>query len=120
MPAAGTGKPGKAGPEGKGGSFGAPSERTDAGKEALQPALLTGPREFALAGIGDLGVCHACRCNAVIGGDVGRANQTGNLDIFIAARSEEHTSELQSLMRISYAVFCLNKKITNRYYVKVY
>src|SRR3546814_1621364 len=29
-----------------------------------------------------------------------------------AIRSEEHTSELQSLMRISYAVFCLNKKIT--------
>src|SRR3546814_9539188 len=27
-------------------------------------------------------------------------------------RSEEHTSELQSLMRISYAVFCLNKKTT--------
>src|SRR3546814_9419079 len=27
-----------------------------------------------------------------------------------AARSEEHTSELQSLMRISYAVFCLTKK----------
>src|SRR3546814_2975989 len=30
-------------------------------------------------------------------------------------RSEEHTSELQSLMRISYAVFCLKKKITHRY-----
>src|SRR3546814_6932828 len=29
----------------------------------------------------------------------------------IRARSEEHTSELQSLMRISYAVFCLKKKI---------
>src|SRR3546814_1551907 len=28
----------------------------------------------------------------------------------MCARSEEHTSELQSLMRISYAVFCLNKK----------
>src|SRR3546814_3401040 len=28
-------------------------------------------------------------------------------------RSEEHTSELQSLMRISYAVFCLKKKIEN-------
>src|SRR3546814_8290234 len=28
----------------------------------------------------------------------------------IARRSEEHTSELQSLMRISYAVFCLKKK----------
>src|SRR3546814_3102028 len=30
-----------------------------------------------------------------------------------AFRSEEHTSELQSLMRISYAVFCLKKKTTN-------
>src|SRR3546814_3575783 len=30
-----------------------------------------------------------------------------------AARSEEHTSELQSLMRISYAVFCLKKKNKN-------
>src|SRR3546814_3537278 len=30
----------------------------------------------------------------------------------IAMRSEEHTSELQSLMRISYAVFCLKKKNT--------
>src|SRR3546814_1017034 len=29
---------------------------------------------------------------------------------FYAPRSEEHTSELQSLMRISYAVFCLKKK----------
>src|SRR3546814_4678877 len=33
--------------------------------------------------------------------------------IGVEARSEEHTSELQSLMRISYAVFCLKKK-TNR------
>src|SRR3546814_9519682 len=31
---------------------------------------------------------------------------------FSRARSEEHTSELQSLMRISYAVFCLKKKKT--------
>src|SRR3546814_8433130 len=31
----------------------------------------------------------------------------------LAGRSEEHTSELQSLMRISYAVFCLNKKKNN-------
>src|SRR3546814_5008251 len=31
---------------------------------------------------------------------------------YAAARSEEHTSELQSLMRISYAVFCLKKKKT--------
>src|SRR3546814_17987984 len=31
----------------------------------------------------------------------------------VSPRSEEHTSELQSLMRISYAVFCLKKKTTN-------
>src|SRR3546814_4337556 len=31
-------------------------------------------------------------------------------DVDVADRSEEHTSELQSLMRISYAVFCLKKK----------
>src|SRR3546814_2411168 len=33
--------------------------------------------------------------------------------IFKVIRSEEHTSELQSLMRISYAVFCLKKKTKN-------
>src|SRR3546814_2878479 len=33
-------------------------------------------------------------------------------DLNPQGRSEEHTSELQSLMRISYAVFCLKKKIT--------
>src|SRR3546814_3564974 len=32
----------------------------------------------------------------------------------VAQRSEEHTSELQSLMRISYAVFCLKKKKNNK------
>src|SRR3546814_7416799 len=35
---------------------------------------------------------------------------TSVLDILAPMRSEEHTSELQSLMRISYAVFCLKKK----------
>src|SRR3546814_2039264 len=33
----------------------------------------------------------------------------------VVRRSEEHTSELQSLMRISYAVFCLKKKKQNTY-----
>src|SRR3546814_6406049 len=36
----------------------------------------------------------------------------GNRDLSIDWRSEEHTSELQSLMRDSYAVFCLKKKST--------
>src|SRR3546814_6096869 len=37
---------------------------------------------------------------------------TGRTVDHLHARSEEHTSELQSLMRISYAVFCLKKKNT--------
>src|SRR3546814_1098758 len=40
----------------------------------------------------------------------GYSGRPARLDI--EARSEEHTSELQSLMRISYAVFCLNKNKT--------
>src|SRR3546814_7320255 len=42
---------------------------------------------------------------------------------WVAERSEEHTSELQSLMRISYAVFCLKKKKTNKrkyYHQQIY
>src|SRR3546814_7921528 len=39
--------------------------------------------------------------------------QTVYSNDFSLRRSEEHTSELQSLMRISYAVFCLKKKNTN-------
>src|SRR3546814_4769565 len=38
-----------------------------------------------------------------------------NLETNSTSRSEEHTSELQSLMRISYAVFCLKKKTTHEY-----
>src|SRR3546814_8105993 len=37
-----------------------------------------------------------------------------NVHAQIEQRSEEHTSELQSLMRISYAVFCLKKKNKNK------
>src|SRR3546814_7178975 len=39
---------------------------------------------------------------------IGQANR-------LLARSEEHTSELQSLMRISYAVFCLKKKTIHKH-----
>src|SRR3546814_8159887 len=52
-------------------------------------------------------------------GNLNLPNRTGSelLDIDLHAhvgRSEEHTSELQSLMRISYAVFCFKKKKTTR------
>src|SRR3546814_7970977 len=44
--------------------------------------------------------------------DVGDDRATISFANFRQYRSEEHTSELQSLMRISYAVFCLKKKQT--------
>src|SRR3546814_5677047 len=45
--------------------------------------------------------------------DLGRCNGPSCRDSDVFGRSEEHTSELQSLMRNSYAVFCLKKKKTN-------
>src|SRR3546814_8768224 len=55
-------------------------------------------------------------CEIAFGGDW-RQDDGG----FARARSEEHTSELQSLMRISYAVFCLKKKKqkTQKYIVEM-
>src|SRR3546814_3659874 len=47
-------------------------------------------------------------------GDTGRLRERGLPQP--SPRSEEHTSELQSLMRISYAVFCLKKKNNNTEY----
>src|SRR3546814_4197592 len=41
-------------------------------------------------------------------------DRAGGAERRAGGRSEEHTSELQSLMRISYAVFCLKKKNTNK------
>src|SRR3546814_9180951 len=55
------------------------------------------------------------RLRGAIGHDHRQRHQgAGRTDVddaaAVALRSEEHTSELQSLMRISYAVFCLKKK----------
>src|SRR3546814_3297595 len=50
-----------------------------------------------------------------IGTDSKHSEQLGrtfHAQVLMLSRSEEHTSELQSLMRISYAVFCLKKKNT--------
>src|SRR3546814_8639918 len=51
-------------------------------------------------------------CRTVITQGIAALDENTQSDILkmIVSRSEEHTSELQSLMRISYAVFCLKKK----------
>src|SRR3546814_1006155 len=60
------------------------------------------------ARIADLDIAHPARIIVLDFAAIERVRR---------ARSEEHTSELQSLMRISYAVFCLKKKNkTNRKY----
>src|SRR3546814_6024836 len=51
------------------------------------------------------------RCRAEV-----RRNPRRPVKRALDLRSEEHTSELQSLMRISYAVFCLKKKKKNTHY----
>src|SRR3546814_1548023 len=57
-------------------------------------------------------IVSGCRCPSVRGD----ARETVELLDGRNRRSEEHTSELQSLMRISYAVFCLKKKKTKNTY----
>src|SRR3546814_95009 len=61
--------------------------------------------------------CLGCwpRCGRPCGAHAGRScamERMGKIDWW---RSEEHTSELQSLMRISYAVFCLKNKTLHPY-----
>src|SRR3546814_5202007 len=64
---------------------------------------------------------RSCRCEEIVGrrqdihavtvaGRSPRIRIVGRAHADDIGRSEEHTSELQSLMRISYAVFCLKKK----------
>src|SRR3546814_8610976 len=75
-------------------------------RSMLQRAIAQTPESFARAGsayallpISVPGAFHP-KVSIRLGSDAGR--------------SEEHTSELQSLMRISYAVFCLKKKKTHK------
>src|SRR3546814_1672566 len=73
-------------------------------------------RERAVAGEGELAAGRAVRplkdhlADALRESGMADAVDDDLPDRKLAFRSEEHTSELQSLMRISYAVFCLKKK----------
>src|SRR3546814_6360044 len=68
------------------------------------------PADAAEADLVVLNTCHIReRATEKVYSDIGRLRKHGDPMIAVAGRSEEHTSELQSLMRISYAVFCLKK-----------
>src|SRR3546814_4500542 len=90
-------------------------ERVQAAVVDHQPALAAtavdhadpGAERFGQFGFqrGDVGLLP-CLAGA---GLLRRRRQLAGGELLRAVRSEEHTSELQSLMRISYAVFCLKK-----------
>src|SRR3546814_7398737 len=75
----------------------------------LQVARLDAPRARRVQPVKGYGRALPRWCNAVSGINRGHIG---------LGRSEEHTSELQSLMRISYAVFCLKKK-TKKKIIKI-
>src|SRR3546814_1263158 len=93
------------------------------GEHRLEPLLLIGCEQGCERGFDDIGSRHAPAARPFVELAAKRGIEAegpfdrgpfhrsipspGSSD---AIRSEEHTSELQSLMRISYAVFCLKKK----------
>src|SRR3546814_10785718 len=90
--------------------FGGPHEVTirtplPEGGEGASNRAATALKQTVMAGYPD---ARFGSVDAVSGKVSGELFRTGSY----AMRSEEHTSELQSLMRISYAVFCLKKKKT--------
>src|SRR3546814_3396876 len=85
---------------------GGPGARTAARQSLRRARLHPPPTRLDAAAPGAL---PGSRRRGARGRHLGRRRQL----LSGAGRSEEHTSELQSLMRISYAVFCLKKKTTN-------
>src|SRR3546814_7612661 len=77
-----------------------------------------------MAGLGLALLTAACNQDAATNNADAAANKLAPAQgkdwtkVVVATRSEEHTSELQSLMRISYAVFCLKKKINTSTTIK--
>src|SRR3546814_8366699 len=83
-------------------------------KMRIGKTLAKGLVEVRILGEPGAGACLVPKFNQRIGLDIGFAIRHASAPmpqcLGRPPRSEEHTSELQSLMRISYAVFCLKKK----------
>src|SRR3546814_5992405 len=76
--------------------------------EAIEYSLGVSGRSASTSAWGDQLAGYACNTSMTCRVSSQRPNPAA---LACARRSEEHTSELQSLMRLSYAVFCLKKKI---------
>src|SRR3546814_5448024 len=83
--------------------------RVDQGADVLEEALT----ELGVVGVDLPSALGAVEDQLVLGVRLGEQIVDRGVGDTLAGRSEEHTSELQSLMRISYAVFCLKKKKTS-------
>src|SRR3546814_2368990 len=92
----------------------ATAERSDDGLELWMPTLAPGLARAAAAATLGIAEDRVTVHPMLVGGGFGvnLEHQVAEQAALLAdrLRSEEHTSELQSLMRISYAVFCLKKK----------
>src|SRR3546814_6514030 len=92
-------------------ALGEPGTRRVPAREPCDPESMS-PSAQAAGWIRDSAVCRAGFLRNPR--QTGFRNDNGNYGhMRLPYRSEEHTSELQSLMRISYAVFCLKKKTTH-------
>src|SRR3546814_2590939 len=76
----------------------------------LQRVVLDRLHQAGPAALGRLYLAPVCHLGGAPGLAVDRPGAGVVVRLAALRRSEEHTSELQSLMRISYAVFCLKKK----------
>src|SRR3546814_10751405 len=80
------------------------------GRRQQRVALINERRELTAVAIARNPVHRALQPRARYGADRVERFRDADHIVHLSPRSEEHTSELQSLMRISYAVFCLKKK----------
>src|SRR3546814_7434468 len=95
------------------------------GAEVLGPAYPGGQRQPVNRAEIELRITRLAGVLAVANGEGSDRTSKGHQHILHCVepyagrrRSEEHTSEIQTLMRISYAVFCLKKKEKNRHKIK--
>src|SRR3546814_6869223 len=90
------------------GGAGVPRVSPQAGPESATGRALSSMRKVKQWRPAPCAHCRACRRCRSLSAELSVAKFAHSTKA--SARSEEHTSELQSLMRISYAVFCFKKK----------